>query len=340
MTKPFDCKQLTLFVKQSSMKVCVFEWISGGGCKFDGISLTAPDAGLAAMLKQGKGMLEAVVEDFARAGHEVVWLQDSRLDMDTCLWGRGIVIDDGSKLPRTLIKVGKTCDAILIVAPESSGTLLMVSDWLLELKHRLISPDREFVKLAANKLATCSRLAERGVSVPKGCCLAEFKEFNQLHPMRYPLVLKPIDGAGSEQIRLIRTDAELVETHANVNFRIEEFVPGLATSVSALCNGCEFQLLPATQQIFDAEPIGHYVGAKYPLPDQLLERASVLAAQALHALPPTRGYVGIDLVLSASSPEQDVVIEVNPRLTTSYLTLRQVCGFNIADRMLQGLASS
>jgi predicted ATP-grasp superfamily ATP-dependent carboligase len=52
-------------------------------------------------------------------------------------------------------------------------------------------------------------------------------------------------------------------------------------------------------------------------------------------LAPTVGYVGVDLVLGeADDGKDDVVIEVNPRLTTSYVGLRRlVCG-NLAAAML------
>ena len=60
-----------------------------------------------------------------------------------------------------------------------------------------------------------------------------------------------------------------------------------------------------------------------PLEPLLAERASQLAAQAVATLPDPFGYIGVDLVLG-HDPEgrDDVVIEINPRLTTSYVGLR------------------
>jgi predicted ATP-grasp superfamily ATP-dependent carboligase len=60
---------------------------------------------------------------------------------------------------------------------------------------------------------------------------------------------------------------------------------------------------------------------------------------ALAALPPANGYVGIDLILGdATDGSQDVVIEINPRLTTSYVALRQHYRTNLAAAMLQVIA--
>ena len=51
-------------------------------------------------------------------------------------------------------------------------------------------------------------------------------------------------------------------------------------------------------------------------------------------LPSTVGYVGIDMILGPDGPESDVVLELNPRLTTSYLGLRQLARGNLAEAML------
>jgi predicted ATP-grasp superfamily ATP-dependent carboligase len=71
------------------------------------------------------------------------------------------------------------------------------------------------------------------------------------------------------------------------------------------------------------------------LAEPLTRRAQRLAVAAVAALPPTVGYVGVDLVLGeADDGRDDVVIEVNPRLTTSYVGLRRLVRGNLAAAML------
>jgi hypothetical protein len=66
------------------------------------------------------------------------------------------------------------------------------------------------------------------------------------------------------------------------------------------------------------------------------ERATNLGKRALAALPATRGYVGIDLILGRDPQGgEDFVIEVNPRLTTSYVGLRAASQANLADAMVR-----
>ena len=61
-----------------------------------------------------------------------------------------------------------------------------------------------------------------------------------------------------------------------------------------------------------------------------------MGKQALPALPPATGYVGVDLVLGRDpNGSEDYVIEVNPRLTTSYVGLRAAAKSNLADSMFR-----
>ncbi len=71
------------------------------------------------------------------------------------------------------------------------------------------------------------------------------------------------------------------------------------------------------------------------MPTGLAERATELAMRAISALPPLTGYAGVDLVLG-DDPDgtADVVIEVNPRLTTSYVGLRRAVQGGLVGPML------
>ena len=75
-----------------------------------------------------------------------------------------------------------------------------------------------------------------------------------------------------------------------------------------------------------------YEGGELPLPAALATRATSLAQRAVAAVPGLFGYVGVDLVLGN---EADFVIEINPRLTTSYVGLRRLARFNVAGEMLR-----
>jgi hypothetical protein len=90
------------------------------------------------------------------------------------------------------------------------------------------------------------------------------------------------------------------------------------------------------QSIRAARPFSYHGGATsldHPHP----ERAVDAACRASAAIAELRGWVGVDLVLTAS---EAVVIEVNPRLTTAYLGVRLAFEENIAALALAACAGS
>jgi hypothetical protein len=117
--------------------------------------------------------------------------------------------------------------------------------------------------------------------------------------------------------------------------RLERFHPGLPASVSILCGPNRRLPLPACQQSISDDGRFEYLGGVLPIDAALCRRAQSLALQVLEALPATIGYVGVDLILGPDPGGcEDVVLEVNPRVTTSYVGLRRLCRGNLAAMML------
>jgi predicted ATP-grasp superfamily ATP-dependent carboligase len=155
-------------------------------------------------------------------------------------------------------------------------------------------------------------------------------------------VWKPRDGAGSTATFLIRTALELHQIKALVaagehdgEMILQEFVPGRAASVAFLCgpNG-HVPLLPAFQTLSDDGRF-KYFGGELPVPESLAARIVRLARQAIECVPGLLGYVGIDVTIGeAVDGSRDFAIEINARLTTSYVGLRAVAEDNLAEVML------
>ena len=68
------------------------------------------------------------------------------------------------------------------------------------------------------------------------------------------------------------------------------------------------------------------------MPVPLAERAVRIARKAIDSVEDLAGYVGVDVVLGES---QDWVIEINPRLTTSYIGLRALAADNLMEVLLR-----
>jgi predicted ATP-grasp superfamily ATP-dependent carboligase len=150
----------------------------------------------------------------------------------------------------------------------------------------------------------------------------------------YPAVIKPAHGAGSQDTYMVSGPHDSPPAYAWPR-RLEQYVPGLAASVAVLCGPAgSVPLAPCKQRISDDGRL-RYLGGELPLAPGLAERAIDLAKRAFAALPQTVGYAGVDLVLGRDpNGEEDYVIEINPRLTTSYVGLRAAAESNLAKAML------
>jgi predicted ATP-grasp superfamily ATP-dependent carboligase len=161
--------------------------------------------------------------------------------------------------------------------------------------------------------------------------------------LHFPAVWKPRDGAGSQATFLAQTPQELAACARRAHDKgwhaqavVQTFVPGQPASVAFLVGPAGMLALPPASQHLSDDGRFHYEGGTVPLPAALAERAVRIGQRAVSLVPGLCGYVGVDVVLGeAADGLADWVIEINPRLTTSYLGLRALAECNLAEVMLQ-----
>ncbi|MCA9226907.1 MAG: ATP-grasp domain-containing protein [Planctomycetales bacterium] len=316
------------------MRVFLYEFITGGGM-WAVAGAGAPAGGL---LAEGSAMAGSLAADLLRIdGCHVEMLLDSRLPESVLgpiagrvNWRR---VSNADEERRWIQRLAGDCDATILIAPEFDRLLLDRCEQVEACGGRLASPDSRFVALASDKQATCEWLRRAKVNSPMGTTIAPGGDWpSELSP---PAVLKPIDGAGSLDTRLLRSRDELHAIERTGPMRLEAFHPGRAASVAVLCGPHGFRLLEPCYQRLSDDGRFRYLGGAAPLDMMPRHRAQALAARAIAALPTTIGYVGVDMVLgSRGDGSEDYVIEVNPRLTTSYVGLSRLCRANLAAAML------
>ena len=232
--------------------------------------------------------------------------------------------------------LSKECEWSLIIAPESDGVLLERCRVVEEAGGRLLGPSSTAVALTGDKWALSQHFLRHDVPTPP-CQLLH----DQISPsIGCALVCKPRHGAGSQATFVVGNADELsraVEAARREGFVGEllvlPFIPGQPVSVSFLIGPGRRLVLPAAEQHLSADGRFHYHGGRLPLPEPLNARAQSLAERAVGCVEGLLGYVGVDLVLDAD-PSADRIIEINPRLTTSYIGLRALAVSNLAAAML------
>jgi predicted ATP-grasp superfamily ATP-dependent carboligase len=154
------------------------------------------------------------------------------------------------------------------------------------------------------------------------------------------IVVKPDDGAGCRDTRLFRNRGELrdwQQARSNPNWIFQPFVRGDAGSLSMLCCDGRARLLAGNRQKVEiAGGAFRFDGVSVNAIADRDGRLAELASRVARALPGLWGYCGVDFIESLHGP---VVVEVNPRLTTSYAGLRSAIGVNPAELVL-GLPGS
>jgi len=308
------------------MRVFLYEFVTGGGfLEIDG--KPRPEGSL---LVEGEAMWRAIYDDFARIDNvEVCSLRDARLptiDLPN--------VTSVDHFPReSFFNLLVACDYCLIIAPEFDGLAASLTQRAELAGAKLLSPCSEFVQIAADKTRTAELLATAGVRTPLGIKL-EIGETIP-HDFSFPAVAKVNDGAGSMAKVL---NAQTTQTFEQVT-RVEQHVNGIACSISFLCQSEREPIAcPPMRQILSRDGELIYLGGQRIMQPHLIRRATTLGLRAIASLPMTIGYVGIDLVLAEPQSEdvslQDYVIEVNPRLTTSYIGLREIAETNLATAMI------
>jgi len=252
-------------------------------------------------------------------------------------------------------------DATLVIAPETANLLEDRARWVGEVGGRLLGSTTEAIALTADKLRCGQWWRQHHVPTPavRGLDGA----------VVYPAVLKPRDGAGSQATFLVRNAEELANglQQADAEGRkkgsgpfcrngpkgashkrgltpfsaprdviVQDHVAGQPASVAFLLGPHLTVPLPPAAQLLSSDGRFRYLGGTVPLPSRLRPRAVALGRRAIDAIPGLRGYVGVDLVLGDNPDGSgDWAIEINPRLTTSYIGLRMLAQDNLALAMLR-----
>ncbi|MCA9136587.1 MAG: ATP-grasp domain-containing protein, partial [Planctomycetales bacterium] len=278
--------------------------------------------------QEGEAMLRAVVEDLSAFAQTTVILEDRfQISLDC---HQQVSFDPQRPLWAQWVAAAKECDSALIIAPESDGELAKGVAMLRSGGVDVVAGSGDFLRVASDKLLTAQVLHSSGVAHPPYIAVGDERMVGVVAGFDR-FVVKPRDGCGTQAIETFK-DFREARKALSAKTIMQGFVPGQSISVSLITSGNSQTFLPAvSQEISDS--LGQYVGGCGPLNNKAQRRATALAARAIAAMPPTaRGFVGLDLILG-DTPSQDCVIEINPRLTTSYVGLREMIHGNLAARL-------
>ena len=110
----------------------------------------------------------------------------------------------------------------------------------------------------------------------------------------------------------------------NNQFIAQKFIEGQPASVSVISTGTKAVSVSLNKQFVNlTDPYNEpkYSGGVVPLDNELKKNSLRDAKHLVEAFNGLKGYIGVDIILTN---EEVVIMEVNPRLTTSYIGLRKI----------------
>ena len=345
------------------MTYAILEYLCCGGLvtRADVMGEEVPvDSAMQGLLKEGFAMWHAVVEDLLAMGHHVVTIVDPKVKPLIEQHGgfsqqdRLILeaFDTSIGLEDNWVAAADGVDRVVIVAPEIDGVLINLVEHLRKHRRVVCASSSHFLKMTSDKWLTHRTLANL-VKQPRTWLASEIaSDFSiEIDPSK-SFVLKPRDGAGGSGCIQARTGKQVSDAvrllKSPEHWLVQEWVQGKHCSAALIVDEDGVaHVLGATEQLLSINDCGiKYKGARGPLAEEVDRGLENWCHQILSLIPGVFGWIGIDylitnpdnLLLSDASSSQPrnpdrVFIEINPRLTTSYLLYRKVYGPSLSESL-------
>jgi tyramine---L-glutamate ligase len=338
------------------LKILVFEYITGGGLNKSDL----PES----LAREGLLMLQSLLDDLAKIDSVEIfimldirvmgWLFSNAVDLGSIKpspkgegWVRGNKNNgkDNFMIPRPRLKnvhaispeqnsyheflrLMSLCDAVWPIAPESSAILQSLCEAVEQSGKILLTSPASAVAVAGNKWLTYGRVKEHSITTVPTQRLVDFVFRSG------DWVIKPVDGVGCEDSYVVTNHEAFVTLTANLDkekYLIQPHILGEKTSLSCLFKHGHGWLMCANRQHFELINKQYHLTGITVNSISDISRFQSLVKDVAKAMPELWGYVGIDLIETA---DEVLVLEINPRLTTSYAGIHEALGINCAEAVL------
>ncbi|KUO65947.1 MAG: hypothetical protein APF84_01420 [Gracilibacter sp. BRH_c7a] len=322
------------------MKLFIYEYFSAGGSRDN-----------QELIQAGFAMLDALLKDFSKLESlETTTLMDSSLAERTLAapYLDKVSIhcrsrDEEKDVFATFREILDGCDAVLIIAPETDSLITKFTLLAEECSKIVFGSASQAIKLVSNKASCCNYLTNHALPIPKFKVLDPPLSYNLTAKVEehfaLPLVIKPVLGTGGEDVYVVKDYEQLVSRAQQLEkkrpgeqFLVQEFIPGEAVSVSCLLQDGKAFPLSLNKQIINHGEELLFQGIIVPFFHPQSEHILTIAVRACESITGLKGFVGVDLVVNS---RHSVIMEINARITSAYVALREVVKPNIAEDLWQ-----
>lgn len=280
-------------------------------------------------------MLQTIVTELVTLpGIELVILLDWRCSVpELPVQTRIIRIEQNQSYVPVLQRLSQECELFWPIAPETDGALSLLAGMAAASGIPCLLSSFDTLTLCTSKYRTSHYLRKRRLNAVRTDYVSGRDSMTEGR-----WVIKPDDGVAGEGSLIITEPAVLQQFRQkkpdNRRYVIQSYVPGRALSLSCLCKNGRGWLLCCNEQELDMRDgrfqlVACHVNTNSDQAAAYQQLVNLIA----HAMPGLWGYIGIDLIDSVQ--QGLVILEINPRLTTSYCGIQAATGINVAEQVLQ-----
>ena len=326
--------------------IFIFEFVSGGGFSKVNIPIS--------LFCEGFGMLRSIITDFKALDFEILTFLDYRIFFLSKFLEADVIkkITANENYIKIFKNYVRDCKYIFIIAPESSNILFELTKIAKNSNKIILSTNLKGIKLGTSKIRVYKYFKKNEVLTPRTYKIPYKREILELdfiiqkyRKLKCPIVIKPEDGVGAESIYYFEKEYQILDFFKELNrkydnkrnFILQEFIEGRDSSLSLIGAPNLLVLHPIilsvnSQDISIKNLKSEYFGGYTPLENykEILKELSVVMKKINFSK--IEGYFGIDFI--EKYPSTLYFIEINPRLTTSYIGLRNTINLNCAELIL------
>jgi predicted ATP-grasp superfamily ATP-dependent carboligase len=324
------------------LNLLIIECFSGGGYANTRLS--------SSILCEAYAMMRTLIADAKAAGHTVTTFLDYRLKMfnPPNKADNTVTVSHPDQLYEMLAELSGAFDAVYVIGPESDQTLENLVKTVETSGGNSLNCTSEAINHVSNKQTFYESVKKCGITVPETVVIDIHEKVDVVRrltkPLGYPLVFKPVDGVGCGGLSVVKQKTGIEQAMHKValesqceQFVAQKLVKGEPASVCVYSTGREAVAVSLNKQFVTLgapHEESRYLGGVVPFIHPMKREAFSFVEKVVLLERGLRGYVGVDMVLAEDGP---VVVEVNPRLTVSYIGLSKVMNFNPAQALIESV---
>jgi len=298
-------------------KVLIYEYITGGGLINEALT--------SHLLTEANLMMKSLNNNFKLSGKiSHSYLEDYRVN--PLQLKNQIKIKNSKKIYDTSFL--RQFDEVLPIIPENNLELYKYIKFLEDNNINMIASDSKTVLILSDKLKFYNFCKKHSINTIETYKINDYKRITS----KRSYIIKDRYGAGCSYVRLQKKLSQQ-DFFTHSERIVQPYIKGTSYSLCLYFTNDSYIFLSLNKQILTQDENG-FINLKTIIINSndvhQLEIVRFLSKLKI-LLPGLKGYVGIDFIYDKSNI---TIVEVNPRLTTSFIGLYETIGINYADLLI------